>query len=178
MELKTNETNYTSSYETENAYPNPNDALFNQSSYDTPYQVTSTYSAAKAKSDKTNVIIIVSLLIIVAGIAGFMYMQKHKYDGKYELIGAESGIYSFTVEELEFYSGMSVEASLEVKGEMVYIDVNYTMLSENGAAIIDIDGDKVTITDGSETMYGTYDKGEKTITISDGEASLIFKKVD
>ncbi len=178
MELKTNETNYTSNYETENAYPNPNDALFNQSNYDEPYQVTSTYSSAKAKSDMTNVIIIIALLVIGLGSAIFFYMQKHKYDGTYELVGAESGIYQFTVEELELYSGMSVDASLEVKGDKVYIDIDYTMMSQEGYADFKVDGDKVTLSDGRDTMHGTYDKATETIRITEDGASLIFEKID
>ncbi len=178
MELKTNETNYTSNYETENAYPNPNDALFNQSSYDEPYQVTSTYSSAKAKPDMTNVIITIALLVIGIGAAIFFYNQKHKYDGRYELVGAESGMYQFTVEELELYAGTSIEASFDVKGDKVYIDLDYFSKSEEGYADFKVDGDKVTLGNGSDTMYGTYDRATETIRVTEDGVSLIFEKVD
>lgn len=179
MDLKTNETNYSYDNETEKTYSNPNDALFGNMEEDTPYKITNTYSSTKPKiNSSTNVIITVALVIICIGCAVFFYTQMHKYDGKYEMVSVSVAGYEFTLEELQAYSGQVFSGSLDVKGNKVYVVMSEDYNSDSGYGSIKIKDGKVTIKDSSETIKGTYNASEKTISLNLYGGELVFKKVD
>jgi len=181
MEFKMNDDNSTNSFIAEEpTYPNPNDALFGGMSSDTPYRIeSSSYQSVKNNNDNVrNIIITIALLIIGVGTFFFLYNRTHKYDGTYELVGAESGGIEISLELLELYIGNPVECSIEVKGKKAYIDFDYGSKQDKGYVKFKVEGDKVTLTGDGESMSGTFYEDEEYFTISENGASLIFEKVD
>lgn len=179
MELKKNETDYTSDYDDKNTYSNPSDILFNQDDLDTPYQITNiNVKSKKSDQDTRKIILIVAGIIIFIGLTIFRYNSRHKFDGTYELIGSSYYGTYFTVEELEQNSGMNIYVRLEVKGTNCKLEFDYTYTRGSFGAYFKIDGNDISMQSGGEYLYGKYDPVDETITIEEAGRTLVLKKID
>ena len=186
MELKTNETNYSYDNETEKTYSNPNDALFKSMEADEPYRVTSTYSNIKPqKNNIANIIISIAIVVVCLGVIGFIYMQKHKCDGTYELSKVEANGVVYTVEEVEaalliqFGTPMTYDSSIKIDGKKAIVTFNVTgMMEDEFDTAIDISGNKIEFINTSPRLYGDYNPDTKEITLEVNGNAMIYEKVD
>ncbi len=146
-------------------YMDPNQALFNQAPV-----------AAPAKKNNTGMIIgIVAAIVAIVAIvlvAGNL-LGGGKYDGKYKLTECSSMGMTFTVEEMEQMSGQSFDMTIIIKGSKCTLDAK-AMGYDKASCKIKFDGEDVTLIDGDETLYGTYDPEAKTITISSSGVDMVF----
>ncbi len=179
MELKKeDDVKVTNEFDT-NSYPNASESLFNGIDLDTPYQTTSIPIAKKSGgSDLIKYLIFGLCIVVLAGI-GFNYFKKmNKYNGTYELSAASAMGMTMTVEEMEAVTGTDMYARLEIKGNRCELTIDYNNINKSGSAKIKFDGNDITVTDSSESIHGTYDKENQTISLESDGATLIFKKID
>lgn len=180
MELKKEDTNakVTDEFD-ENMYGNPSDSLFNGIDLNTPYQTTSIPTARKSGgTDLIKYIIFGLCLVIVAGVGYNYYKKTNKYNGKYEWTSTSAYGITMTVEDLEAQLGMDVYASIEIRGSHCTIVINYGDAQKDGAVNMKIDGNDITLSDANDTIYGTYDPIEHTISLETDGATMLFEKVD
>ena len=181
------------------AYMNPNQN-YNQQPYgQTPYGQApygqaygqAPYGAAPAKKSNTGLIIgiIIAIIAVAAIVVAIVLLNKDKddegddrssskkksYDGTYTFEYCEINGQSFTAEELEGASGRSFNMSLIVKGDKCTVDAE-DMGMTKGTCKIEFDGTNVTLVDSSETLYGTYDPDEESITLSSQGVDMTFVK--
>ncbi|MBE5945324.1 MAG: hypothetical protein E7259_00125 [Lachnospiraceae bacterium] len=152
-----------------------NDALFGNIDMDIPYQAQP--SKSKGSDVVKYAILIVVAFFVIGGI--LMYNKKIKdRDGTYELVSVSRYGTTYSIDELERISGMDIFSSITVNGSECEIKIDYTIIKMEDVGEIKFRGDKVTISDCSDTMEGTYDSGSQTISIDSDGAKLNFKKVD
>ncbi len=160
-----------------------NDALFGNVNMDTPYQ-SSNYNStnfSSKKSDGSDIVKYVIIAIIVIFVAGgfLTYNKKIKErNGTYELVSVSRYGTTYSVEELETISGMDIFASITINGSECDIKIDYTYIRMEDVGEIKFSGSKVTISDCSDTMKGTYNSSSKTISLESDGAELNFKKID
>ena len=99
----------------------------------------------------------------------------HDYDGTYVLSSCKSDGQSFTIEEMESASGQSFDMSLIVNGSVCTLNAE-AMGYDSTTCKIKFDGTDVTLMDGTDEMYGTYDPEQESITISSAGVDMIFVK--
>ncbi len=145
-----------------------NDALF-----------SSAPAAAPAKKSKAGVIIAaVVAVVVIAVLAVVVLMKGGKYNGTYELSEVSAMGMTFTADEFEAMSGQKLDMQLTVKGSKCTLSADMADMGVqgNGSAKIKFSGDTVTIEDGGQTITGTYDSKEKTITLNSQGVDMVFKK--
>ena len=162
--------------------PSVNDALFGNTNMDTPYQIqSSSYSSSPKKSGGSNIVkIAIIALIAVLAIGGFLSHQKKvkERDGIYVLSSVTKYGVTYSVEELEKMSGMNIFASLTINGGECQVLLDYTYIKTEGTGKIKFTGNKFKITDCSETLNGTYNPNNKTLTLIYPDGELNFEKLD
>ncbi|MCM1173008.1 MAG: zinc ribbon domain-containing protein [Clostridium sp.] len=144
-----------------------NDTLFSSS----PASV----AAPAKKSNVGAIIAVVAVIAVIAVLAVVVILKGGKYNGTYEISEISAGEASFTAEQFEALTGQKLDMSLTVKGSKCTISADMGV-EGSGSAKIKISGSSVTIEDGSQTITGTYDSSEKTITLSAGGTDMVFKK--
>ena len=180
MELKKEDTNakVTDEFD-ENMYGNPSDSVFNGIDLNTPYQTTSIPTAKKSGgTDLIKYIIFGLCLLIVVGVGYNYYKKTNKYNGKYEMTSMSGYGITMTVEDLETLWGTDVYASIEIRGNHCTMVLNYGDIQKDGAVNMKIDGNDITLSDATDTIYGTYDPVEHTISLEADDATMLFEKID
>lgn len=179
MELKKEENVKATNEFDANTYQNVSQSLFSGIDLDTPYQTTSIPTAKKSGDSGLIKYLVIGLIIVVlAGFALNYYKKQNKYNGTYVLTAASAMGMTMTVDEMESLIGATMYARMEIKGNRCDLTINYGYINKSGSAKIKFDGNDITITDASETIHGTYDPGEKTISLESEDATLIFEKAD
>lgn len=179
MELKKEENVKATNEFDANTYQNASQSVFNGVDLDTPYQTTYIPTAKKSGgSDFIKYLVFGLIIVVLAGFALNYYRKLNKYNGTYELAAASAAGMTMTVDEMESIIGTTMYARLEVKGSRCDLTINYSYINKSGSAKIKFDGNDITITDTSETIYGTYDPVEKTISLESEGSTLIFEKID
>ncbi|MBR3598392.1 MAG: hypothetical protein IKL53_00785, partial [Lachnospiraceae bacterium] len=98
--------------------------------------------------------------------------------GTYELASTASSGQSFTVEEMEEISGETYAMTLTINSGFCLVDASEMGAGQGMATIYVDDNNNVTLDDGAEVLYGTYDPVEDTITLTMGDVDMIFEKVE
>ena len=96
--------------------------------------------------------------------------------GTYELASTASGGQSFTVEEMEEISGETYAMTLTINSGFCLVDASEMGAGQGMATIYVDDNNNVTLDDGAEVLYGTYDPVADTITISMDGIDMVFEK--
>lgn len=107
-----------------------------------------------------------------------LIIQGIKYNGTYELSEISTMGVAFSAEEFEEISGLKLDMTLTIKGNKCTLSADMAGMGVAGAgdARIKFSGDTVTIEDGRQTITGTYDSKEKTITLTSQGVDMVFKK--
>lgn len=152
--------------------------LMAQQPYMDPNQMFNQAPVASAPVKKNNTGMIIGIVVAIVAIVAIVLVAGNllgggKYDGTYKLTECSSMGMTFTVEEMEQMSGQSFQMSIVVKGSKCTLDAK-AMGYDKASCKIKFDGEDVTLIDGDETMYGTYDADAKTITISSAGVDMIF----
>ena len=160
-----------------------NDALFGNVNMDTTYQ-TSSYNSNDMNSKKNDgsdivkyVIIAIIAVLVIGAVLSYNRKIKER-NGTYELVSVSRYGTTYSVAELEAISGVDIFASITVDGDECDIKIDYTFIRMEDVGKIKFSGKKVTISDCSDTMKGTYDSGSRTISLEADGAELNFQKVD
>ncbi len=145
------------------------DALFSSSPVEAP---------AKKKSSVGAIIAVIAVVAVIAVLAVVVFMKGGKYNGTYELSEVSAMGMTFTADEFEAMSGQKLDMQLTVKGSKCTLSADMADMGVqgNGSAKIKFSGDTVTIEDGGQTITGTYDSKEKTITLNSQGVDMVFKK--
>ena len=134
------------------------------------------------KKSKTGLIIgIVAAVIVIAGglIACFafgVFGGGGGKDGKYYLENISSGGITMDKDMLSAYGIDLSSMYLEVKGEKATLSLEFMGNSESADCEIKFDGSTVTLTKDGQSINGTYDEGEKSISINIDGSGMTFKK--
>ncbi|MBQ9935456.1 MAG: zinc ribbon domain-containing protein [Lachnospiraceae bacterium] len=152
--------------------------LMAQQPYMDPNQMFNQAPVASAPVKKNNTGMIIGIVVAIVAIVAIVLVAGKllggsEYDGTYKLTECSSMGMTFTVEEMEQMSGQSFQMSIVVKGSKCTLDAK-AMGYDKASCKIKFDGEDVTLIDGDETMYGTYDADAKTITISSAGVDMIF----
>ena len=134
------------------------------------------YSAAPAKKNNTGLIVgIIAAIVAIAIVAVVLVkvLGGSDYDGTYKFSKASMYGMEYTVEEMEAMSGESFDMTLTVKGSKCTLEAP-AMGYDSASCKIKFDGDEVTLIDGDETLVGTYDADEKSITITASGVAMTF----
>lgn len=165
---------------------NPNDALFGGGNMgggiggSQPYYSSSYSSYSSKKSNGTGIIIAVVLVLLLAVAGYFVYnhfFAKSSYDGYYEMTKAEYMGITMEIDQLENLSGMTMEASIEIDGKNMYMEINENGNVSSGNCTYEIDGASIVLHNNGETLYGTYNEETKEIKLTTPGATLIFEKI-
>ncbi len=184
MELKNDTTeNSKFAYEDDNR-PNPNDSLFGSIGEEEPYKITSTYTGyndGTVKKSNTSIGGFIGVIAVVAILIGaiifFVKGLGGPYDGKYELAIVEVQGQRITVEQLEQLSGLTIEMELEINGKKGYLKMDYSYMKDEGEVDVEIDGNKIILKNGRESVTFTYNEEDDTVVFEEDGNYLILEKV-
>ncbi len=157
--------------------------LMAQQPYMDPNQMFNQAPVAAAPAKKSNTGMIIGIVAAIVAIVAIVLVAGKllggsgggKYNGTYKLTECTSMGMTFTVEEMEQMSGQSFQMSIIVKGSKCTLDAK-SMGYDKASCKIKFDGEDVTLIDGDETLYGTYDAEAETITITSSGVDMIFTK--
>ncbi len=125
------------------------------------------YDAAPAPAPKSNKGLIAGIIggvVVVAAIVIVLVVfvfGGNKVDGKY-VCGD--------------FAAFGMEMYIQIDGDNFKMVSAYDGEEESESGTVKIDGDKISLTVDGETLEGTYNKKEKTISIGEDGITLTFKK--
>ena len=149
---------------------NVNDALFNSAP-----AYSSTPVAPAKKSNPIGIIVGVIAAVAIIFVLGF-FVLGGRYNGTYEFVSMSMFGAEYDIDQLSELYGESITMDLKVTFRTCTLDMDALGYNDSGKCKIKISGDEVTLTDASETMTGTYDSAEKTITLDVEGIQMVFKK--
>ncbi len=166
---------------------NPNDALFGGGNMgggiggSQPYYSSASYSSYSSKKSNGTGIIVAVVLVLLLAVAGYFvynhFFAKSKYDGYYEMTKAEYMGITMEIDQLETMAGVTMEASIEIDGKKMYMEINDNGSVTSGDCTYEIDGASITLENNGQTLYGTYNKDTQEIKLTTPGATLIFEKI-
>lgn len=101
--------------------------------------------------------------------------DEANYDGTYSLDRCTMDGMTYSKEELEEAAGETFDMYLIVNGDTCTLDAE-AMGIDKASCLIEFDGTTVTLVDGAETIVGTYDPAEESISITSQGVEMIFVK--
>lgn len=105
----------------------------------------------------------------------FVASMAEGIDGTYALESCTTLGMTYSVEELEAMTGDSFDMTLTIHKDVCTLNAE-AMGFSNGSCAITVDGDQITLIDGTEVLTGTYDEVEQSITITSYGIDMKFVK--
>lgn len=140
-----------------------------------PYMSASQpYSAAPAKNNNIGTIIGIVAAVIAIVVVAIVLFANNK-NGVYKFTSMTVEGVTYTSDEVSSLLGVEVDATFEIKGDNAVLDGD-SLDWNNETYTIKFDGDDFTLESIYETVHGTYDPDEKTLTIEEDGLSMTFTK--
>ncbi|MBQ9199789.1 MAG: zinc ribbon domain-containing protein [Lachnospiraceae bacterium] len=139
---------------------NVNNAIFNGAS-NTSYQPAAPAPAKKSNSGSI-IGIVVALLVVVA--VGLFIFTNCKYIGNYKFYGMKMTYMGQTMTFTASDMGMSSDAAKLSVG--LFNRATFDFNGDKSTGKLTVKGSDVTLEGSDGTLYGTFDKSEKTISIN------------
>lgn len=146
---------------------------------DEPYVIRDMTTVSESGTSKKGLAIAGILLIVIAVVATTaVYINIHKYDGKYVATAASLYGTEYKLELVESLAGIDIVAEIEIKGKKCHIILDMAGMNANGDAQIEFDGEVFTLKSkvNDSTLSGKYDKDRKALILNSQGVDLIFEK--
>ena len=98
------------------------------------------------------------------------------YNGTYEFMSMSVSGYEFDINQISELYGESITMNLKVSFQTCSLDMSSFGYNGSNTCKIEITNNIITLTAGNQTMSGTYDSAEKTITLDVEGVQMVFKK--
>ncbi|MBR6171675.1 MAG: hypothetical protein IKQ49_00655 [Eubacterium sp.] len=146
-----------------------------------PFAVQQPVAAPVQKKSHTGLIIgIIAAVFVIGGLivcfALGVFGGGGGKDGKYYLQSLTSGGMTMDADTLKAYGVDLSSMYLEINGEKGVLYLDFMGNEEKAECEVKFDGDNVTLTKNGESISGTYNSSDNSISVSIDGSGMVFKK--